>query len=260
MDAAEAANLALELVADAAITAADQQVWLDADRAQLLHRVLGGLGLQFAGGADVGQQSYVHIGRVMAAHIAAKLTYRLQKWQRFDIAHGAANFGDHHVGAAVGRHPMNALADFAGDVGDHLHRAAVVVAAPLLIDHRLVDRTGGDAVQPRHGRVGEALVVAQIQVGLGAVFRNEHLPVLVGAHRARVDVEVGIQLQDRDAVAAAFQQPAQAGGHDALADAGNHPAGDKNEFAHGGKADPARLILQCTHLHQPPSARRRAGA
>ncbi len=38
---------------------------------------------------------------------------------------------------------------------------------------------------------GEALVVAEIEVGLRAVVGHEHLAVLVGRHRAGIDVEVG---------------------------------------------------------------------
>jgi len=34
---------------------------------------------------------------------------------------------------------VDAALDFVGDVRDHLHRAAEILAAPLLVDHRLVD-------------------------------------------------------------------------------------------------------------------------
>jgi hypothetical protein len=93
--------------------------------------MLGGFGLEFAGGADERQQGDVHIGQVVATHLTAEHTYRLQEGQGFDVAHRAADLADHHVGIAVGGHPVDALADFAGDVGDHLHGAAVVVAARL---------------------------------------------------------------------------------------------------------------------------------
>ena len=42
--------------------------------------------------------------------------------------------------------------------------------------------------------VGEALVVAEVEIGLGAVVGDEHFAVLEGAHRARVHVEVGVHL------------------------------------------------------------------
>jgi hypothetical protein len=41
---------------------------------------------------------------------------------------------------------------------------------------------------------GEALVVAEIEIGLRAVVGHEDLAVLIRAHRARIDVEIGVEL------------------------------------------------------------------
>ena len=46
--ATESADFAFEFSVDLPVAAAHQHIRLDADRAQLLHRVLGGFGLQFA--------------------------------------------------------------------------------------------------------------------------------------------------------------------------------------------------------------------
>ena len=46
--------------------------------------------------------------------------------------------------------------------------------------------------------VDEALVVAQVQVGLGAVVGDEDFAVLVGRHGARIDVDVRVELEHRD--------------------------------------------------------------
>ena len=43
--------------------------------------------------------------------------------------------------------------DLVGDVRDHLHRAAEVVAAALLLDHRVVDLAGGEVVLLASSRV-----------------------------------------------------------------------------------------------------------
>ena len=80
--------------------------------------------------------------------------------------------------------------------------------------------------------------MTEIQIGFGAVVGDEHLAMLVRAHRARVDVEIGIQLEDRNAVAAALEQSPEAGRNDPLADAGDHPASHKDEFGHGSAAIP----------------------
>ena len=62
---------------------------------------------------------------------------------------------------------------------------------------------------PRRRAAGEALVMAEVEVGLGAVVGDEHLAVLVRRHRARIDVEVGIELAQPHLVAARLQQRAE---------------------------------------------------
>ena len=56
---------------------------------------------------------------------------------------------------------------------------------------------------------GEALVVAEVEVGLRPVVGHEHLTVLVGAHRAGIDVEIGVELAQPDRVAARLQKRAE---------------------------------------------------
>ena len=70
------------------------------------------------------------------------------------------------------------LLDLVGDVRDHLHRAAEVIAAALLADHALVDLAGREIVALAHLGLDEALVVAEIEVGLGAVLGHEDFAVL----------------------------------------------------------------------------------
>ena len=106
---------------------------------------------------------------------------------------------------------------------------AEVVAAALAPDHRVVDAAGGDVGGPRGVLVGEALVVAEVEVGLGAVLGDEHLAVLERAHRPRVDVDVGVELLQLDAEAAGDEQAAERGGGDALAERRDDAAGDEDE-------------------------------
>ena len=75
--------------------------------------------------------------------------------------------------------------------------------------------------------VEEPLVVADVQVGLGAVVGDEDLTVLERVHRAGVDVEVRVELLHLDAQAAHLEQPAQAGRGQALAEARGDAAGDE---------------------------------
>ena len=106
----------------------------------------------------------------------------------------AADLGDDEVDVAGLGDQRDPLLDLVGDVRHDLHGAAEVVAAALAADHRVVDPAGGDVRRAARVGVGEALVVAEVEIGLGAVLGDEHLAVLVGRHRARVDVDVGVEL------------------------------------------------------------------
>ena len=66
--------------------------------------------------------------------------------------------------------------------------------------------------------VDEALVVAEVEVGLAAVVGDEHLAVLEGVHRARVDVDVRVELDHRDPQAPALEQAAERGGGESFAE------------------------------------------
>ena len=70
-------------------------------------------------------------------------------------------------------------------------------------------RPGGDVVGLLGRHAGEALVVAEVEVGLGAVVGDEHLAVLIGAHRPGIDVEIGVELAQPDLVAARLQKRAK---------------------------------------------------
>ena len=123
--------------------------------------------------------------------------------------------------------------DGVGDVRDHLHGAAEIVAAPLLGDDVLVDAPGGDVVHAVGRAPGEALVVAEVEVGLRPVVGDEHLAVLVGAHGPRIDVQIGVELAEPDLVAARLQERAQRRRCETLAEGGDHAAGDEDVPRHG---------------------------
>src|SRR6185295_5804371 len=92
-------------------------------------------------------------------------------------------------------------------------------------DHGRVDLAGGDVRLAVQVPVEEALVVADVEVGLGAVLGDEHLAVLEGVHRAGVDVEVGVELLHRDPEAAGGEELAEARRGEAFAQRGRYPAG-----------------------------------
>ena len=120
-------------------------------------------------------------------------------------------------------------------MGDHLHGGAEEIAAPLLGDDLLIDAPGGDIVALVGRAAGEALVMAKVEIGLGAVVGDEHLAVLGRAHGPRIDVEIGIELAQAHGIAARLQQGAERRRSQTFAKRGNHAAGDENIASHGSR-------------------------
>ena len=229
-DVGEQRDLGALVVRDAAVGAAQQRVRRDADLAQLLHAVLGRLGLEFAGRCDVRHQGQVHESGALAARAQRQLARGFQERQRLDVAHGAADLDQRDVdafGAAA-----DVVLDLVGDVRDDLHGLAEVFAATLLADHRFIDLAGGEVVHLLHAGADEALVVAEVEVGLGAIIGDEHFAVLGRAHGARVDVDVGIELEQGDFEAAALEDRGEGGGRDPFAQGRHDAASDEYEFGH----------------------------
>ena len=77
--------------------------------------------------------------------------------------------------------------------GDDLHALAEVFAGALLAQHLLVDLTGGDVRLLAQIHVEEALIVADVEIGFGAVLGDVDLTMLERVHRAGIDVDVGIK-------------------------------------------------------------------
>ena len=97
VDVAEERDLALDVRIEEAIGAAEQDVRLDADRAQIAHAVLRRLGLQLAGGADERHQREVDVQRVVAPDVLPELADRFEERQALDVADRAADLDEHDV-------------------------------------------------------------------------------------------------------------------------------------------------------------------
>ncbi len=206
VDVAEQGDLLADALGEQLLGAGHDDVGLDADLAQFGDRVLRRLGLELADDADHGHEGDVDVEHVGAADVVAELADGLEEREALDVADRAADLGDEHVDFGELGEAVHAALDLVGDVRDDLHGAAEVVAAALLGDDGVVDAAGGDVGVALDELVEEALVVTQVEVGLGAVFGDEHLAVLERAHRARVDVDVGVELLARDLEAALLEQ------------------------------------------------------
>jgi len=127
---------------------------------------------------------------------------------------------------------VDPLLDLVGHVRDDLDRCTEVIAAPFLCDDRVVNLAGRQIRRASHVAVDEALVVAEVEVRLGSVLGHEHFAVLIGRHRPRVDVEVGIHLQRRDGETSRGEDAAKGSGGDAFAKRGSDPSGHEHKLRH----------------------------
>ena len=213
--------------------AANENVRLNTDLPKLADGVLRRLGLQLLGRLQIRHQREVNVEAVLLADIERELANRFQKRQAFDVADRAADFGDDDVDArAVVASLRDDALDLVRDVRNHLHGLAQKLAAPLLVDDRLIDLAGRVVRIARERAVREPLVVAQVEVGLAAVVEHVHFAVLIGAHRARVDVDVRIELLHPHAEAALFEQHADRRARQPLAEGTDDATGDENMFGH----------------------------
>jgi len=51
--------------------------------------------------------------------------------------------------------------------------------------------------------------VAQIEIGLGTIIGDENLAMLIGRHRAGIDIQIRVELAQPDLVSARLQERAQ---------------------------------------------------
>ena len=218
----------LELFFQLAIASAKQNVRLNAEPGQLLHAVLRRFGLELAGGRDKRHQRQMHVQNIFAAEVPAELAHRFEERQALDIADRPADFDDDQI-RAFGR-GEDAPLDLVGDMRNHLHRRAEVIAAPFLLDDGVVDLAGGAVVALAHRRLHEALVMAEVEIGLRAVVGDEHFAMLRRTHRAGIHIDVGIHLEHRDLEPARLEQRAERRGGQALAERRDHAAGYENKF------------------------------
>ena len=229
-DIAERRNLLADAAGHRVIAAADDGVGLDADGPKLLDAVLGGLGLQLLGRRNIRKEGQVDVEDIVAAHLVPHLADGLQEGEALDIADGAADLDDDDLRAGLGGEAEDVVLDVVGDVGDGLDGAAEEIAAAFLGDQVEVDLAGGEVGGAGELEVDEALVVAEVEVGLAAVLGDEDLAVLVGGHGAGVDVEVGVELEDGDGEAAAFEDAPDRGDADPLAQRADHAPGHEDKL------------------------------
>src|SRR6266404_5057347 len=77
---------------------------------------------------------------------------------------------------------------------------------------------------------GGAEIMAEVEIALGAVIGYENFAMLSRTHRAGIHVDVGIHFEHRDFEPARFEQRAERGRRETLAERRDHAAGHENKF------------------------------
>ena len=222
-------NLGTVRCGNLALTAQNQAVGLNTQAAQCCNGVLGGLGLQFTRGADVGNQRNMQEEDVLTSDVAANLTCCFHEGQGLDIANGATDFGNDDVGGVVDfRCVTHAGLNLVGDVRNHLDGVAEVLAAAFLRDNGGVNLTGGHVSGLVEILVQETLVVSNVQVGFRTVVGDKDFTVLEGVHRTGVDVQVGVELLHGHGEATRAKKLTEGRGRQALTERRCNTAGHEN--------------------------------
>jgi hypothetical protein len=111
--------------------AADEDLWMQTDLAQLRDALLRWLGLQLARGLDERHEGHVHDDDILRADFEDELPNRLEERQPFDVTCGAADLCDDHIARLLVSELAEPRLDLIRDVGDDLHRLAEVITTPL---------------------------------------------------------------------------------------------------------------------------------
>ena len=215
-DIAEKTDFVADTACEGLLGAADDNVGLNTLLLQSLDAVLRGLGLEFASGGEIR-----NIGEVYDDAVVAKspfeLAHSLDKGIGLDVAHGAANLGDDKLVIARIAKSRNAVFNLIGDMRNDLHGLAKEIATALFLDDVLIDTARRYVIGLRCGHTGEALVMTEVEVGLGTILGNIALAMLVGVERAGVDIDIRVKFLVGDRIATSLEQTCQRGGNNALA-------------------------------------------
>jgi hypothetical protein len=97
IDVGEERDLLADVVRERLRRAADDDVWVDSDAAELVDGVLRRLRLQLAGSVEERDKGHVQVEHVLMTDFAAELANRLEERQRLDVADRPSDLGDDDV-------------------------------------------------------------------------------------------------------------------------------------------------------------------
>src|SRR5712691_7904055 len=153
----------------------------------------------------------MQIEDVTTPNICAHLANSFKKWLALDIADRTADLHNHHIGIRPTRNCMDAIFNLAGNMGDHLDSPTQVLTSSFLANHCRIHLPGCDVVRLVGRFISKTLIVSQVKVSFSAIIGDKDFAMLIGGHCARVNIDIGVQLHERDGDSAIFEQTPQGG-------------------------------------------------
>ena len=92
---------------------------------------------------------------------------------------------------------------------DDLHGFPEIIAPSFFFDDRLVDPARSDIICLGGWHVQKPFIMAEIEVGFSAIFRDIALAVFIGVKSPRIDVDIGVKLLDCHRITAGLEQFSQ---------------------------------------------------
>src|SRR5215469_769970 len=145
-------------------------------------------------GLNIRNERDMHVHDILGPDFKNELANRFEKWKAFNVSSRASDFCDHHVVFALVRKFADTILNHVGDVWNHLHGFAQIIAAAFLQNDCFVNLTAGKIIVPRENAISESLVVAKIEISLRAVVQHVDLAVLKGIHGSGIDIKIRIKL------------------------------------------------------------------
>jgi hypothetical protein len=147
----------------------------------------------------------MNVKDILPAYVALHLTDGLKEGESLDVAHRAPYLDNDNAGLTLCGHLVDTSLYLIGYMWYHLNSAAKKIATPLLGDYRAIDLPLGYAGGSGNVGIDEAFIVTQVEVGFLTIFSNEDLAMLIRRHCPRIDIDVGIQLLNRNRDVTALQ-------------------------------------------------------
>src|SRR3989338_8815691 len=119
------------------------------------------------------------------------LANSLQKRQRLDITDSSANLNHGHVISI--RAQLDTALDLIGNVRNHLHCCAQIIAMPFFLNYVFIDTPRRKIISFSHGRADETLIMSQIKISFSPIMGDKNLTMLKGTHSPRIDINIRVE-------------------------------------------------------------------